>query len=121
MRKKFLITNDLQYIKEESASSISNSSLILAIQNKAEYLDGHLVCVLLTNNADNITVVGELNGNQQEIFDADGILFITPASWLNPNIKNLNSQDFKFIEACNADDLIIIAMRDAMRDLESIN
>lgn len=109
MITRFLAVNSLAYLQDKFATAIAESSLVHASVNTDSVVSNKLIRVLATNNADQLTVVGVADGHQEMLFDLDGVIYITPDSWLEPKYKNTQNLDFKFIEAVSIDQVSITA------------
>lgn len=109
MKNRFLVTNDLVFLQDHFATAIAQSPLVRTTQNMECSIDGVTVRALTTMEADNLVVVGVAGGHQETLYDLDGLFYITPASWLNPDFINQESSDFKVIEADSILDVSITA------------
>lgn len=109
MIHRFLAVNCLSYLQDQFATAIAESPLVSATTNKDSVVNDTLIRVLSTNNADQLTVVGVADGHQETLFDLNGMIYITPESWLKPEYRNTHNLDFKFIEAISLEQLSITA------------
>lgn len=109
MSSLFLAVNDLSYIQNQFVDEIIKSPLVNGKLSNNCVVNDTLIRALVTNNADQVTIVGVANGHEESLFDLNGVIYITPDSWLKPEYKNIPSWDYKFIKASSIEQVSITA------------